>query len=368
MKVFSKILTALLFAGMLVWEFFVARYLILSGMNGWILALLTVLSICISLAVGITLHELGHLVLGIIGGMEFKSINLPFISVTKITKGKYKLAFSRLEGFLGACEMYPNGKTSPRRAFAMQSLGGPIGSLIWLLIGCLILALTPYISGYLVVLLGMGTFISLDFFLRNALPSVSNGAKSDGAQLLDIYKNTPSSKVLIAVLTAQSAYRRGLTPSQLPLELFYDLPQLPEDDPNYVFLLNNRYLYALDSLDIGMMSDVDRRLRSILPIVPDIYAEQINCDIFFDAFFVDKDLTFLKANLTAVMKYLEKNDGVTACRIRAYYYFYVGDIPSAFSQMEACRNFAASYPIKGIAKMEVNLINHLERMIAEQMK
>ncbi len=350
--------------GFAVWDFFVVSNAVSVGIPVWLSILLILLGLIITVYLGIILHECGHLVFGLFGGMKFKSISFPLVKIISVN-GRLKFTFEKKVSFLGVCEMYPGEGVKPAKAFAMMAAGGPIGSFLALLFSVIFLALAPYIGYYTAILFGVPSILLYTVFLDNAFPMCVNGARTDGAQMVEILKQTPSAKVLVTVLTAQAGYRAGLSPSEQAWHDLYDVPQLPDTDLNYMFLLNARYLHALDSGDLDKIRDIDMRIRAILPHIPDIYADQLVCDIFYDSLFIVQDNAFVKANLSAVMKRLDKEDDISACRIRGYYYFRAGDINRAFQEISKGRALAEFYSLPGLAKTELRLLDELEFLIGK---
>lgn len=334
-----------------------------SGMGVGMVIFASILGVLVYGYVAVVLHEFGHFIFGFIGGMKLKCIRFPFFTIMEVN-GKFKVHLSKNSFFLGMCEMYPAMSSNPAKAFALMAIGGPIGSFVAFVFSLTLLLLAPYINGFLAIFFGLPVFIAYVILLENAFPAVINGARTDGAQFAEIIKGTSSSKVMIAVLTMQSAFRAGYSPQESPFAVLLGLPQLPEDDLNYLLLLNVKYLLALDKGDEKELIDLDKRLRDILPKIPDVFADQIIPDIFYDSLYLVPDANFIKVNLTAVFKQLEREDNVSACRIRGYYYFRVGDMQNAFREIEKGRSLAPRYALPGLAKMELRLLDELENKIA----
>ncbi|MBP5308762.1 MAG: hypothetical protein J6Z34_06475 [Clostridia bacterium] len=367
MKLKSRILYIFLllagFFGFAVWCVFSA-ITIFSAVPWYVFVPLFISGLAFTVYAGIVLHEAGHLVFGLFAGMKFKELRIPFF-IIRSSNGRIKVFFNVKNSFLGSCEMYPSGSGIPYpKAFAWEAFGGLAGSFTALSVSVLFLILTPFISAYPVILFGFAAPFLYVILLENAFPAEVNGARTDGGQLLEILRKTPSSQVLVSVLTAQACYRAGKAPSELPYELLFNVPQIPENDSNYALLLNNRYLYALDCGDISALKDAHLRIRDVLPNLPEVYAEQLICDIFFDSLFTFPDDEFVKVNKNAVFKTLDADDDVNSCRIRGYYYLRAGDTAKAFAEIEKGRSLARIYPMPGIAKMELRLISELESKIA----
>ena len=366
-KILYIALFVLGFGGFIALDVFAVSAAYANGVPVYAIVLLGIVGLALCVYLGIVLHELGHLVFGLMGGMKFKSINFPLFSIVSVN-GRLKASFSLKKSFLGLCEMFPPRFANVAKSFAFMAAGGPIGSFTMLAVNVLFLVLAPYISGYLVVLFGLTAPITYSVFLENAFPMQVNGARTDGAQLVEICKNTPSSKVMVAVLSVQSAYRAGYSPAEIEWIGLYDLPQIPDDDPNYLYLLSSRYLFALDGGYDDLLKDADLRLRALYPRLPDFFADQLLPDLFFNSLYIVPDNTFVNANLELVFKLLAKEDNLTACRIRGYYYARVRDYASAFSEIEKGRGLADVYPLEGLKKMEIKLLDELEFLIARESK
>ena len=349
-------------AGFAVWD--VLAVISAARVVRWYVAVvLGSVGMAVTVYLGIVMHETGHLVFGLIGGMKFRSISFPFVKIYAADE-KIKVSFTGATAFLGACEMYPSGKASPKKAFVWESFGGLAGSFLALLLSALCLALAPYISHYPAILFGLASPVLYIILLENAFPAEQGGARTDGGQILAILSGTPSGEVLVAILTIQAALKEGKSASEIPYELLFEIPQLPDDDPNYIFVLNYRYLYALDKGDLSAVMDADRRIRDVLGSLPDFYADQVLCDLFFDAIAIEKDESFVKQYETRVMEFLGDETDIVSCRMRGYYYFHCGDVAMAYREIDSGRLAFERYPMRGIAKTELRLLSELEADIA----
>ena len=366
MKLKSKILYFFLllsgFGGLAVWCAFTA-IAALKIVAWYVFFPLLIVGLAASLYLGVIFHEVGHLVFGLIGGMKFRSLRVPFLCITDTGRG-VKVSLKEKSSFLGSCEMFPTDRLPPSRGFVLEAFGGPAGSFAAMLISVLFLALAPYISVYPVILFGFAAPFLYVILLENSFPATVGGARTDGGQICELLKKTPSSKVLVSVLSVQAHYSAGKRPREIPYELLFEVPQIEDTDPNYALLLNNRYLYALDRGDLNALKDAHMRIRDVLPRLPDVYAEQLSCDIFYDSLFLFPDDAFVKANCKAVFRRLDEDDDINSCRIRGYYYLRAGALDKAFAEIEKGRNVAGSYPLAGIAKTELDLLDELDAAIA----
>lgn len=348
--------------GLFVWACFIV-FRLQGERVGFVEELLLVVGAAAGVLLGTAIHELGHLVFGLIGGMKFKSVSFLFFKIFEYN-GKLKFRFERQRSLFGVCEMYPTGSTNVVKGYALLSAGGPIGSLLALAVSVTVLALHRFVGIRAAIFFLPIAPFCYDMFIQNAWPSLVGGMKTDGAQLLAIIKKTPSAQAMLAVLDMQAGYARGVTPSELPWRELYDLPQLRADDPNYLYLLNARYLYALDAGNFDELKDAHIRIAALLDDMPEIFAAQLRCDLFYDSLFLIPDPAFIAENESKALAYLGVNYDVTACRILAAYYCYKGDITAAFREISRGRDLARYSPFGGLAKMELRLFTELEDRIA----
>ena len=335
-----------------------------TGLNIPVGIILCVAGFAVTVFLSIMLHELGHMIFGLIGGMAFQSIRLPFVTLTKLN-GKLKFIKNNERGALGMCEMYPKTSVNPERCFALQAAGGPFGSLIALGFSLAMLLLGGSINGYVTCFFGSAAPILYLILLDNSFPLEIAGAKTDGAQIIGYVKKDPSFVLLSAALTAQGYYYSGITPKDLPYELLHELPVVQEDDLNYVYYLNNLYLYCLDKRDFEGVRDVHARILSASQYAFASVRDQLYCDLFYDCLFICPDEEFVNENKEGVFAYLETHNDLYAARIRGYYYLYKSDFVSALKEISLARELYPFYPLKGIADMEMALVDDLECLVAE---
>jgi len=360
-KIAFCLTSALGVAGLALWAFFVAWDIFGRGMPLYVLIPVGIGGMAVCLYVAVVLHELGHLAFGSIGGMKFKSIYFPFLSVREVN-GKMSAKMEKRLSYLGANEMYPSADAHPYKAFLWMVAGGPVGSLLTLAASIVILALAPYINDYLVVLFGIPAPLLFWHFWENAYPYSVNGMNTDGMQFYSAVSGKPESEIIVNTMLIQKHYVQGYSPAEVPVEYPEGFPVRAVEDPNYAVILNNRYLKALDDGSVSEIRRENARIRAEIPFLADVFAEQMIPDIFFDSLFVCQDHDFVTMHRQAVFNRLNEDDSVCSCRIRGYYYLYCGDFDCALEEVAKGRSLADSYSLKGIAKMELKLLDQLEEL------
>ena len=93
----GKILYLILFflglIGFVYWDVLAIKEVVAYGTRVYEVILLGIVGLALCLFLDIILHELGHMVFGLIGQMKFKSIQFPFVKFTEVN-GKIKVSFA----------------------------------------------------------------------------------------------------------------------------------------------------------------------------------------------------------------------------------------------------------------------------------
>lgn len=213
------------------------------------LAAIYVLLVAASVPFCDVLHECGHLVAGLCCKMRVK--------------------LSRWRPFKSSSvSVDPVGCKSMRARMLATSLGGLAVNAITFALGVAALctsampsafaALAPY-SAYLLIV--------------NAVPCEGEG-KNDGLVASELIRLTDSSRVMLAVLRAQGMVNGGVPLANIPQELLFDLPQLPEDDVNFIILTRLRAEYFSARGDAAEAEKYFDRFEQIKCYLPEGYAER----------------------------------------------------------------------------------------------
>ncbi len=266
-------------------------------------------------------HELGHVLAGKRNGFVFSAVTVWFFNWKKV-KNKIKFFFVMMGDEAGYTEMIPSKVNDMAKGLKKMSLGGPIASLIVTLVGVPAL-FVPGMPIFLYALWSMLFPIGIYFFLSSILPASNSGALNDGAVAYGVSKNMPSLQVAINVLKIQQEMYNGKTPSEIDESLYFDLPQLPEDDLNFSLLLNARYLYYLDKEDYENAIKTTARLMSVVDYLPKEYVYQIKTDALYNACTFDYNEELADDLVYELEKYLNNINTATNVRVKLAYLLYV---------------------------------------------
>ncbi len=266
-------------------------------------------------------HEFGHIIAGKKNGFVFSSFTVWFFNFRKI-KNKIKFSFVMIGEEAGYTEMIPSTVKDMSNALRKMSAGGFVASFILTLVGLppLFISTLPM---FVYAIWAMFFPIGVYFFFSTFLPSSSGGVKNDGAICYCLKKNDPSAVVAVNVLKIQQELYNGKTPSEIDKNLFFDLPQLPEDDFNFALLLNCRYLYYLDKEDFENAKNTTDRLLSIAEYFPKDFTLSVKVDALYNACTFDFNEDMADDLTYELEKYLNNVNSVSNLRVKSAYLLYV---------------------------------------------
>ena len=197
------------------------------------------------------LHELGHLILGIIFDWKIYSFNVFGIGIERKNK-KYKTFKAPINGLAGYVEMVPK---SEKQNIVLPMLGGIIMNLILVIVFILIALLTnnPFVL-----------CISLSFIFGNLLSAIINSipfsptsiTKTDMYQLIEIKESIKDNtfKYYIKVIELYNVYKKKQIKD---IDDSYFLLDVKDNSP-YINMLHLAYIDKLIALE-----EFDRALERI---------------------------------------------------------------------------------------------------------
>ena len=266
-------------------------------------------------------HELGHLVAGKNNGFKFSSMTVWFFKWSRVRK-KIRFDFVMMGEEAGYTEMIPTCSENMAKRLKKMTMGGIWASLIFMIIGIpalFVAALPVWVYSILVMFLPVGAY----FFFGSLLPSSTGGVRNDGAVVYGVNKNDDVSKVTVNLLVIQSELFNGKTPSEVDEKLYFDLPQLPEDNPSFAMLLSAKYAYYLDKEDYDNAKKTADRMMSIIDYMPKYFEHVIKTDALYNACTFDFDEEKADDLMYELEKYLNNVNTATTVRAKTAYLLYV---------------------------------------------
>lgn len=200
----------------------------------------------------VVLHELGHVIGGLLAGFRFISLAAGPLRVIATAQG-IRLGWNRNLDLAGgmAATLPADGRNLRPRLMAAVG-GGPLSSLLLGLAGGgLAIRLLPE-SPDLGALAAMAGLAGVGIFLATISPQQSSGAQSDGAQLLALLRDGPQMELHRLSLEIQADSLQGARPRDwhvASLQQALDQYAFRNDEWAQAELL--AYYHALDGGDTG---------------------------------------------------------------------------------------------------------------------
>ncbi len=313
----------------------------------------------VSMVVNSFAHELGHLIVGKLNGFKMNAFSVWFFRWKRIGK-KIKFSFVLPTEEAGYTEMIPTVEDNMAKRYRKMSLGGPIVSFFMMLIGIIPLVVTG-LSLHVFILLGVFLPIGGYYFFNNILPMSSMGVRNDGATAWGLKKMDDVSKVTENLLRIQAQMFNGKTPAEVDENLYFDLPQLPEDDPTFIMLLSARFNYYVDKEDFENAKKVSDRILTLFDYMPKPIRNAMNADALYLECVYNKNDTAVDDLMCELERYLNNNNTATNLRVKLAYLIYIeeGEVDLDMFYSKGVKE-AKKCQIKGLSRYEIKLLDKLK--------
>ncbi len=228
--------------------------------------------VCIALRIPAAIHEIGHLLLGLLCGMKCTSVTLCYLNFS--ADGVHIAG----NDHAGAITAFPRKPRHVRGKLLMFTLGG---SLLNLLLGGALLALClalPYHPACFFA--GLLAPFLLYEGISALMPCDLPAGKTDGAVFLGLMKKRPEEETLLRVIAAQGMLYLG-TFSELKKELLFGAPVVREDLPAGGALKLLQAQYFLAAKEEGTAEEILSRLVSSEDTAPEIKETAVRYQKYF---------------------------------------------------------------------------------------
>lgn len=292
-KTIFKILVGLLAGGLLglllgglivvvftdtTWAEYIAKYYTIDFKEGLAVGLVAIASLVISFFILVTLHELGHLVCGLLTGYKFVSFRIFNYTILK-QDGKFRIKKFAIPGTGGQCLLTPPDLPLQDIRTGWYNFGGVFANLIVLVIALpfFFIDLNPFVAE------ALGVFVATDvlIILINGIPMRAGGVGNDAYNMILLRKNLLSKRGIVSQLRANALIQGGMRPKDMPDELFSN----PEDiDYSNALEVSIPLMYASRLVDMAEYEDAKTHFESLYShkdeIMP-LYVNEIACELGF---------------------------------------------------------------------------------------
>ncbi len=242
--------------------------------------IISLLAFIICMYITILIHELGHLVCGLITGYTFLAFRISSITLAKIDG---KLCFKRfyIPGTGGQCLLVPPPQVEGKIPFTLYTIGGSLFnflfSILFLFVGYSTNFTLSFVSFLFLILGYTGAYIGL----ANIVPLRIGLIQNDGLNLLEMKKNNAAMHSFWLQLKHTEFQFNGIRAKDIDTSLFIPLI---EDDYNYSLATAIDFIkenYYMDNHDFDKTNTlIDFILQGDKKILP-LQKTLLLCDKIF---------------------------------------------------------------------------------------
>ena len=314
----------------------------------------SVLGLVVSYLLTTLIHELGHILFGLICRLKLCYVKLFGLRFYKNENGKLKVTLSRDGNVFGETAFYSTSNENSAVKIGLTAFGGPIFSFIQV-IAQLVIALTLIDNTFMFCTFGISFVVPLYVFLINVIPF---SYEHDGSVAFTMLSGGKKSHIASSYVTASLLIAGGVSPEEL------NGKYLAVYDEDYSFynikIIRLRYLSVLINdentafLELDKISDLSR--------LPDGTYAEVLYELFFKALVLN-DSEFINLHKEEVLEYLDEDDSPTSFRVQTALCVYNEEYERAKLLVDSGIKMCNSYANKGIAKLEKQLLERFKDVL-----
>ena len=318
-------------------------------------ALAFLLGLLASFIVTPTIHEVGHLFF-----LAINKMYCPYIKCFCIKQyfkdGKKRIGFASPFKADQTQAVPKTGGNMKKRASA-YALGGLIFSTIFLAlpIGA---ALTCTLLQVKIFALWGAVPYAAYIFLLNVAPFEYASGKTDMLIYCGLKKEMPAEKVMLSVMEIQGQLFEGKSFAEIDEDLYFNIPQLCEDEPLFAIVLDLRYRYYLEKNNLKSAADCLNRLVQAQAYLSDIDVAKIAAELTY-MHALNGDLERAEESGKLCREFLKENTA-TAKRILAAYSSAFGKQEAVASLIEQAKAVLDREQMLGVRRFEEILLSRIQ--------
>ena len=236
----------------------------------------------IAIFLEMAIHEMGHLVFGLLTGYKFVSYRVGSFTFIK-EDGKLRIKKLTLPGTGGQCLMAPPEYT-PTMPYVLYNAGGAIFNFISSLIFLLLFfpfSDIPFFSSFLL----MAAFISFGLGAMNIIPLIYG---NDGSNIANIHKSEMERKAFWSQMKMAQLQSENIRLKDMPEEVF---PVRCKEEMVGIMTSSAYAYYESFLVDSGEFEEALRVSKEVLssPLLIGILRSAIKCDEIYSLLILKKD-------------------------------------------------------------------------------
>lgn len=349
---------------LLIWQIFTIKLNSIYDVLYYIIAALD--TIPVSIIVNVFLHEIGHLLFGLISGLKLVSIKILWLKLS--FEKKVKISLEKAYDF-GETVFIPRNDKNVSGKMAFSIIGGLI-STIFLFVRCLLsyditriitASFTEFsFAAFIIITIELLYAGHVVFPLYMLLVNLFGDETCDGRRLLSLLKVKNNNKKIASNAIYVSS-------------LIYKGVSITEIDPKYFEYYNEDYsIYSSTIIYYKYLSlisvDKESAINTILKLsntskIKDSVFDAIMCELYYVAL-LNEDSEFLQNNKQYIENIVEYNHNLYAIRAHAVLRIHNGDTEWANILIDQGLNEIISLKTGGTILVEKCLLEDLKARLS----
>ena len=327
---------------------------LLAWQSGFVPALQSIVGLLLGFIFASIFHELGHILLANANGM--RCLYTKFFCFRIIEQGgKKRFSFASPLAADETQVLPKTGGNMSRRA-AAYTLGGLIVGGAFLIATAAAAIFFSCIGRTNYALWGVLPYAAYLFAL-NALPMEYASGKTDMLVYIGIKKGYAAEKTMLSAMEIHGRLSEGNSFLEIPETLYFDLPQLPEDEPLFAVILDLRYRYYLEKADYENAAKQLNRLAQAEAYLSDAELEKVAAELVY-MHALNGDNARAEESGKLCRDYLQ-GDTATAKRVLAAYSAAFGKTDAVQPLLDQAELALEKESVAGVRKFEKILLSRI---------
>lgn len=323
----------------------------MSGITFSVVIILALVVIYLSYCINICLHEIGHMIFGLLTGYKFNSLRFGKLMLVK-KEGKLLFCHYNMPGTGGQCIMSAPEGDAEKMPVVLYNLGGLIVNIVLLLIG-----IGMYLGmkdlhltvGIICLVFAMTALVIL---LTNGIPFTQMG--TDGANTIILYKDKNARVAFQKQLEIANYSANNYSIREMPKELFSFDKSMPMNNPFITAQAVNYYNYLSVNKLYVEAKEMAQFILENAKSINQLHEKILYGELIFQAAVIDRDSEAAKELYEAHKKELKSASGFISIQriLYAYYTLVEWDEKKATKFAKRFENSVKNYPFPKDATIE----------------
>ncbi|MGN0316720.1 MAG: M50 family metallopeptidase [Lachnospira sp.] len=307
--------------------------------------------IYLSCYINICLHEIGHMIFGLLTGYKFNSIRFGKLMLVK-KNGKLHFCRYNMPGTGGQCLMSAPEGDAEKMPVVLYNLGGLIVNLFLLLIGAGMffwMKNSHPIVGIVCLVFAMTSFVIL---ITNGIPFMQIG--TDGANTIILYKDKNARVAFQKQLEIVNYCANNYSIREMPKELFSFDKSIPMNNPLITAQAVNYYNYLSVNKMYVEAKEMALFILENAKSINQLHEKILYGELIFHAAVIDRNSEAAKELYESHKKELNSASGFISIQriLYAYYTLVERDEKKATTFAKRFENSVKNYPFPKDATIE----------------